>query len=260
LKVVVTKDAKVVKSPSDDALPVHRLKRGEVLEIHETTPDMMWLKIAENQFIKTQFVAHVAHTTPLTPAVRVVIAADLKARNVPAFAGMAVKDMKKGEIVDAIEVSPDFKWLKLAKDKYIPSSGCVLHDSEGKDMLVVLKIRSSHVEKNPVVAKVQEEKPVQAVTTSQAASLLGKALEKRVGDKIEKPSDATPITKFDKKVKQLRIKVDTLVMAEPKPDAAVVRGIKAGSLVDASGLGTNLVWLQIGPGQFVKLSATEPTQ
>jgi len=260
LKVVVTKDAKVLKSPNKDALPVHRLKRGEVLLIHETTPDMKWLKINENEFIMTEYVAHVAHTTPLTPAVRVVVSADLKARNVPAFAGMTVKQFKKGEIVDAIEVSPDFKWLKLAKDTYIPASGCVLHDTEGKDMLVVLKIRSAHIEKDPVVAKKEEVKPDQSVTTSQAISMIDSALEKRAGIAESAAPQPVPTVDLDKKVKQLRIKVDTLVMEEPRPDANVVRGIKAGSLVDASGLGTNLVWLKIGPGQYVKLSATEPTE
>ena len=257
LRVVITRDARILKAPNDSALPVRRMKRGEVLEIHETTPDMKWLKIAENQFIKTEFVAHVAHTTPLTPAVRVVVAADLKVRNVPAFAGMAVRDLKKGEKVDAVEVTSDFRWLKLAKDQYIPASGCVLDDAEGKDMAVVLKIRSTNVVKDVVAQKQEEKKPVQSVTTSQAVKLIGKALEKKVEQPKATPA-AAPVVDLKKKVKQLRIKVDTLVMEEPRPDAPVVRGIRAGSLVDASGLGTNLVWLKIGPSQYVKLSATEP--
>jgi len=258
LNVVVIKDAKIFKGPSADSVPVHRMKRGEVLVIHETTEDMKWLKIAENEYVASENVAHVAHTTPLTPPVRVVIAADLKVRNVPAFAGMTVREMKKGEIVEVSEVSPDFKWLKLAKNQYIPSSGCTLHESEGNDLLVVLKIRNSHVDKDPVVAQKAAKENNQSMTTTQAASMLSQALEKRIQ---APPASATttPSVDLKKTVKQLRVKRDTIVMDEPRADSTVVRGIKAGSLVDASGLGTNLEWLQIAPNQYIKLSETEPT-
>ena len=260
LRVVVTKDAKVLKAPSRDALPVHRLKRGEALDIHETTADMKWLKIAENQYLATENVAHVAHTSPLTPAVRVVVAANLKVRNVPAFAGMPVRDMKKGETVEVTEVSPDFKWLKLAKDQYIPASGCTLDSSEGNDLLVVLKIRNSHVDKDPVVAQKATKQPNQSVTTTQAASMLSQALEKRIDAASAGNSTASaPAVALEKDVKQLRITKDTLVMEEPSATSAVVRGIKAGTLVNATGLGKDLEWLEIGQNQYVKLSATEPT-
>jgi len=258
IKVVVTKDTKVYKQPNTNALPVHRLMRGEVLNINETTSDMKWLKISENQFIPTEFTAHIAHTLPLSSPVKVIVGADIKVRNVPSFAGMSVRDIKKGEKTTALETSSDFKWIKIAKDQYIPVSACVIDNSEGIDLLVVLKIRSAHVDKDPVITGKDIKQPDQKISTSQAASLLKQAFEKRINPPAQ--STAAPVVDLEKSVKQLRVKEDTLVYNEPSATATPVKGLRAGALVDASGLGTNLVWLKIGQNQYIKLSATEPTE
>jgi len=263
LKVVVNQDTKVYKQPSESSLPVRRIKRGGILRIHETTPNLKWLKIGDNQFIPTQTASYVAHTIPLTPAVRMTVAADIKVKNVPAYAGMSVRSLKKGEIVSALEVTPDYRWVKLSKDQYIPAGACVLQESEGKDMQVVLKIRSENVVKDPIAAPTQAAKSDTSVTTSQAVNLLEQAFEKRI-PKQTKPAVATketsaPVVDLKNQIKKLRIKEDTLVMSAPAANAVPVRGIRKGTLVDATALGTNLVWLKIGPDQYVRISATEPT-
>jgi len=263
LKVVVTQDTKVYKQPDEKSLPVRRIKRGELLRIHETTPDLKWLKVGDNQFIPTEVAAHVSHTVPLTPSVHMTVAADIKVKNVPAYAGMSIRDLKKGEVVTAIEVTPDYRWVKLAKDQYIPASACILQESEGKDMRVVLKIRSENVDKNPIAVPTQDSKNDASVTTSQAVNLLEQAFENRIPKKTNQPAtveNSTPIIGLKNQIKKLRIKEDTLVMSAPAANAVPVRGIRKGTLVDATGLGTDLVWLKIAPDQYVRISATEPTE
>lgn len=255
LKAVLTRDTVVRKAPNDKALPVRRLKRGEVLDVHETTTDMMWLKLGENEFVETAAAAHVQHTVPLTPPVKVVVAADIAVRGVPSFAGMPVRNITKGEVLIAKEATPDNRWLLIAKDQYVPASGCVLHDSEGKDMGVVLKIRSKNVDKSGQQRREADAAPSPRAETSAIAKLVANAVA--TGAKTEAPA---PVADLKTKISQLRVKEDTLVMSRPDPASTPVRGIKKGELVDATGLGTNLVWLKIDDGAYIKLAATEPVK
>jgi len=260
VKIVITKDAKVYKAPNTNALAVRRIKRGEVIKVHATTTDLKWLKIGENEFIQTEFSAHVPHTSPLTPPVRVVVAADVKARNVPAFAGMSVKEVKKGEVLLAKEVTPDFKWLKLGKNQFIPTSAAILHESEGKDMIVVLKIRNAHVDKDPVVSGKDTKTPDAAVTTSQAASLLRTAFAKRINGAsavAQQTLPTNPVMSLSTPVKEIRLKEDALVRAEPHETATAVKGLRAGTLVKAIAVDKDFQWIKIDNGQYIPIKATD---
>jgi hypothetical protein len=260
VKVVVTKDAKVYKTPSTDALAVRRIKRGEVIRVHATTTDLKWLKIGENEYIQTEYSAHVPHTSPLTPPVRVVVAADVKARNVPAFAGMSVKEVKKGEILLAKEVTPDFKWLKLGKNVFIPTSAAILHESEGSDMIVVLKIRNAHVDKDPIVTGKDTTAPDAAVTTSQAASLLRRAFQKRATNAVQTTQTTlptNPIVSLSNPVKELRLTEDVLVRAEPHTSATAVSGLRAGTLVNAVAIDKDFQWIKIADGKYIPIKSTD---
>jgi hypothetical protein len=263
LPVVVTVDTNVYKAPSFASLPSSRLKAGEPVYVKETTADLQWIKLNENAYLPTNVTAPLPHTTPLTPPVRLVIdSPSLEVRNVPSFAGFGKRTLKKGEEVEAAEATSDYKWIKIAHEQYIPSSDVVLHSTEGKDLLLTLKYRSAHVDKDPVVALKKVKDNNQSLTTSQAASLLKQAFEKRIAA-AEKATTTTTsssspsVNTLENPITQLAIKQPTLVMSEPRADATPVRGLAAGALVEAKGVGTDLQWLEIGTNEFIRMAATE---
>lgn len=254
VKVVVIRDTKMFKAPDSAAMVTRRIKRGETLKAAATTTDLKWLVLSDNEYILTDDVAHVATTTPLTPAVRVTIASNVAARNVPAFSGRSVKALNRGEVLSVIEVTHDYKWFKIGKHMYIPASACTLHETEGKNMLLVVKARNNPLlqESDPLVHPAVRSDPPpepQTVEAKQDAEAKLKALRQNA---VREPVDMQPV----RALRNLRITENTFVFSRPTLAARRVRELAKGTLVTATAIDSHLKWIQIAPEEFVLVDAT----
>jgi hypothetical protein len=269
VKVVVIRDSKIFKAPEEGAMVVKRIKRGETLKATATTVDLKWLVLGKNEFILTDDVAHVATTTPLSPPVRVVVASSIKARNVPAFSGRAAKPLARGEVLNALEVTHDYKWFKIGKELYVPASACVLHESEGKNLLITLKARNSPLPQNPtalVHPAMRPLAPPDASTLNDSPMEQRKITEQVTPDKVrqlveqqQKKKKHTPQAIEMEPVQtitHIRVTQDTPVYYKPSLNASIVKELPKGTLVSAQAIDSGLKWIQIGKEEYIEIEHT----
>lgn len=282
IRVVVVRDAKVYQSPDRNSVVVRRLPRGEVVQVVGTTTDLKWLKLGENRFMATQDGSHVPALVELRPAVSFVVATAVKARNVPAFAGMGVMTVPKGSSVVGTSTTADHKWVRVGEGRYLPTAALVLADGEGDgdgDLTSVLKQRTGESARKaerggrltsktlaPRLARVER-----AVTTPAGASSLLRtqaALGTQRRSEFERATPAptdVPVSgalqrtanRAGAPVRQVRVVADAPVMNAARDDATQVKTLRRGTLATVYAVDSKLRWVQVGRGQFIKLDATD---
>lgn len=270
VKVVVIRDTKVFKAPAADTMVVRRIKRGETLKSAAVTADMQWLQLSANEYIKVEDVAHVATTSPLRPAVKVVVASSIKARNVPAFSGRAVKTLQRHEVVLAQEVTRDYKWFKIGKHMYIPAAACVPHESEGKNLVLIVKARNTPTAPQPAASQVVHPavRPVAPPTADRLAAKVSAVTEiqeetneekvRRLQQNIMNQHAVNPKMSMERvpAISNVFLARTTPVYSKPDVDAEKVRELPRGTAVTVSAMDRRARWLQIGQDQYIEAANT----
>ena len=262
IKVVVIRDTKIFKTPEQGAMVVRRIKRGETLKANATTTDLKWLVLSDNEYIMTDDVAHVATTSPLNPPVKIVISSTIKVRNVPAFSGRAVKTLQRGEVVMANEVTRDYKWFKIGKHLYVPAAACSLHESEGKNLILVVKARNTPLPSNPEVVHpaMRTIAPPSAHEVASKLDAVHMLQEQTNADKFKMLSEhishqhpTSPFTQMrDGKEDNVLIKKDAYVYDKPDENGQKVKQLTKDTLVNVRAIDANSNWLQINQDEYVQ--------
>jgi len=279
INVVIVSDAKVYQSPNVRSVVVKRLARGEIVKAVGTTTDLRWIKLSDNNFLLTSFASNIPSMIPLVPSIRFTVATLVKERNIPAFSGMAIRTIQKGETVIATETSPDYKWVKVGHQRYLPTSALLLDEDKDVDMIILMKQRSGKnalkAESGKLTTKsLHIRKPKVAVTstTPLAAEQLNRNIHEIEGETalefegirrptpVEVPSQGR-MQRFNSvdqaPIKQLRIVSDAAVMNAPRTDATQIRSIRKGTKITAYAVDKDMNWLQIGPSEYIKLDSTD---
>jgi len=266
VKVVVIRDTKIFKSPEEGAMVVRRIKRGETLKAGATTNDLKWLVLSDNEYILTDDVAHIPSTTPLKPAVKIVIASTIKVRNVPAFSGRAVKTLKRGEVVMASEVTLDYKWFKIGKHMYVPAAACSLHESEGKNLILVVKARNTPLPAKPQVVHpaMRTPAPPSAQHLASRISSVRKIQEQTNAEKVHELEQhisnnrpVNPLTQMKQfKEDNVLAKKDAYVYSKPDDSAEKVNQFTKDTIVNVRAMDNNANWMQINQDEYIKTSDT----
>lgn len=276
INVVIVADARVYQSPDFNSIVVKRLARGEIVKAVGTTTDLKWVKLSDNHFLPTSFASNIPSMIPLTPSIRFTVATVVKERNIPAFSGMGVRALQKGETVIATETSPDYKWVKVGEQRYLPTSALLLDEDKDIDMIILMKQRSGKdaikAQSGKLTTKsLHLRRPNIAVsaTTPDAAVELNKNIHEIEGQTAYQfelsrkpaPNDVPSQGKMQElgksPIKELRIVDDAAVMNAPRSDATQVRSIRKGTKVVAYAVDKNMNWLKIGDNEYIKLESTD---
>jgi hypothetical protein len=279
ISAIILKDAKIYQSPALSSVVVKRVPRGEVVKVIATTTNLKWLKLDENKYLPTEFASHIPALVHLVPAVQFVVATPVKARNVPAFSGMGIHVVPKGEVVVATEATPDYKWVKIGEGRHLPTSALLLHESEGVDMFLVLKQRSGEAAMKAerggkLTAKTLAPRRPQievSSTTPVAAMRINNAEHNystmSVGEFNHMNEEAPTDTPTDgvmqrtlvagQPMKQIRVIVDAPVMNAPRKDATQVKTLREGTLTNVFAVDKNMKWLRVGPNEYIELDDTD---
>ena len=279
INVIILRDAKVYQSPNLNSIVMKRLPRGEVVKVVGTTTDLKWLKLADNRFLETHFASHVPSLISLVPPVKFVVATPVKARNVAAFAGMSIYEVKKGERVVGSETTPDYKWVKIGEGRYLPTSALLLDESEGETFEILMKQRTGEAAREAehggrLTSKSLAPRRQNIETTSTtplAVRKLYDAQEQMRRTKHSKfvqsgsvPTEIPTSGLFQRTanrsgtpLKQVKVVLDAPVMNAARDDATQVKTIRKGTLVTVYAVDRNMKWLQVGPSEFIKLQKTD---
>jgi len=279
ISVVILRDAKAYQSPNTNSIVVKRFPRGEVVQVVGTTTDLKWLKLADNRFLETQYASHVPSLITLEPPVNFVVATPVKARNVAAFAGMSIYELKKGERVVGSETTPDYKWVKIGEGRYLPTSALLLDEKEGDNFNLIMKQRTGEAArlaerggKLTTKSLAPRRQNIEVTSTTPLAVRKLYAAQERMRHQkhsrfVQSGSVPTelPATglfqRTDNRVgtplKQVKVVIDAPVMNAARDDATQVKTIRKGTLVTVFAVDRNMNWLQVGPAEFIKLEKTD---
>jgi len=107
--ITLKTDATVYKRPGDNEKIVKTLPIGDSLTAIATSPDLEWIKIGDKQYIKASTATLIDQptTTPLFPAVKVVVIRDTKILKFPKPDAMVVHRIKRGETIKSNATTSD---------------------------------------------------------------------------------------------------------------------------------------------------------
>lgn len=252
---------------SIDGEVVSSLEKGDVVHAVATTEDYEWLKLGPRAYVRTEAtrmgLPHPSVTIFPKPLF-VKLGEGCRVIKNPATPDIVVRTLSKGDQLEVLGVTNDFKWLVVARHRYIPILAARLVSPLPKEVplhpSVSVKLASDEVIRHipdahgRVMMHGKRGEEFSAIAVTEDFEWLKVGERQWVPLRSVKPHrDVAPLRVLSTPI-QVTLKDDAAVRRRPDKTSKKRRTIAAGTVLTATAATTDAEWLQISEKEFIEAS------
>jgi len=267
VKIIIQRTTKSRRIPNQDAEVVRKIISGSVMVALATTPDMMWLQIGQNEFIKTQDAQLEEPINREKPDVMMLnsplpihVKTDVTVRKIPDMGGKPVSQLQAGVTLSVIGVTPDYSWLMVGPNQFIPTISAKVGDPITPlfPPVTIHLRRDAFILDEPSmsgkkVSLLKKNDILQAIAVSSDMLWL-----KVAHNKFIKVTDCKfglplpPITMFPSPI-FVKLVSDAKVIKNPNYPDEILRYLKKDDELQVYGTTADLKWLVVAQKRFIPM-------